>query len=788
MREFNKLASSRSTGLCCGLLLPLLAIAPLEAADVSATVRFARPVVGVSWIASERAFARLVGVSGAASPERIEAGDFTFGAVAPRRNFALAGLAASGQLVLLDLDHGRMRELPVAPGVRAVEFSPAGTAAALLRNDAAEVEVLTDFLSGEEGTAFPLRLVRDVARVAVSDDGAVVAVVSAAGEVAVLYGGHGISAGRFSPPVALQFAPGTRDLAVVEGPENDVTVLTDVAGALVRRPLSRHHSELGAATAIAYSRDGHSLYVAGTSGLLLAVDANSGVWRETRAAAPLTMLRALDGNAVFQVAESADGRVLVADMDLATPRIGWSSKFARAVRRSKDPAPVRYIGIPVAAAGTADAPGTHRLIANGAPLAPGQATATQSSDTAFDVWVQRGGSDVTTADAGAVDVTYTILDAEQKRFGVLPTQPILNRWDVGGGPFTIPVGKSSVPVGLTKWVVAAGKYSFTVRDNSGNAEAPIDLTIPETKPLNVKCSQSGSTLTITGATPTLELTTLALTFGNTTVTATPLDISKDFSDWFKTSGVEPYGAFSFTTTLTPSSGTAADVQSASVTLRNSIGPADTVACQSAALTPPSSLPKISSSQITNGYSYAAGPIAPFETVTIFGVNLPKTTTPKVTITPATGPALSATVVLPTSDTQWNVVLPAIPTDGAVQLSLGDGTIQSNTVTLQTAPAAPGINGDGNRALNTQTTPFGPQDQISFYVTGEGATSNGLPVLDVQVRIDGVQTKPAITYVQGIMKVTVGIPDGVATGRRPLVITIGNVPSPPVFIYLDDNGG
>jgi uncharacterized protein (TIGR03437 family) len=110
--------------------------------------------------------------------------------------------------------------------------------------------------------------------------------------------------------------------------------------------------------------------------------------------------------------------------------------------------------------------------------------------------------------------------------------------------------------------------------------------------------------------------------------------------------------------------------------------------------------------------------------------------------------------------------------------------------------AAAINADG--LANSVSHPAAGGSVVSLYATGEGQTSPAgidgkigaaplpQPVLPVSVSIGGqsaqVQYAGGDTgMVAGVMRVDVVIPKDIATGAVPVVLTVGNVSSPPVTI-------
>ena len=132
-------------------------------------------------------------------------------------------------------------------------------------------------------------------------------------------------------------------------------------------------------------------------------------------------------------------------------------------------------------------------------------------------------------------------------------------------------------------------------------------------------------------------------------------------------------------------------------------------------------------------------------------------------------------------------------------------VLSNTVILPVVASEPGLftldaSGSGQGLIfdamgnpNSSSNPAAAESVITLYATGEGQTLppgvDGLiatdpapaPVLPVGVTIDGINA-PVIFYggavgqVAGMMRIDVQVPDGVASGARPVVVQVGDAQS------------
>jgi uncharacterized protein (TIGR03437 family) len=96
--------------------------------------------------------------------------------------------------------------------------------------------------------------------------------------------------------------------------------------------------------------------------------------------------------------------------------------------------------------------------------------------------------------------------------------------------------------------------------------------------------------------------------------------------------------------------------------------------------------------------------------------------------------------------------------------------------------------------NSSDNPAAPGSVVSLFVTGEGQTSPAgidgklavepypIPILPVTVTIDGIdapvqQASEAAGQV-GVLQIDVLIPDGVASGARPVMVQVGDAQSQP----------
>ena len=245
--------------------------------------------------------------------------------------------------------------------------------------------------------------------------------------------------------------------------------------------------------------------------------------------------------------------------------------------------------------------------------------------------------------------------------------------------------------------------------------------------------------------------------------------------------------------------------------------------------------------VTNGASFATGPVSPGEMVSIFAnasapigpataVKLSDTTCPSPCTNVPTSMAGVQVIFQPggvaapltyVSATQINCVVPyEILGDGAIQVQVKYLGQPSNTYSLQYAATQPGIftalgtgigfasaqqyDTHGNyQGQNSSSNPASAGWYLAFYVTGEGtipspavtgkvtSSSTVVPLLGPpNVLIDNLpSTVPyfgeADGFVSGVMQVNVIVPAGVHTGQAvPISLTMGgNSSQYGVTVYI-----
>ena len=375
---------------------------------------------------------------------------------------------------------------------------------------------------------------------------------------------------------------------------------------------------------------------------------------------------------------------------------------------------------------------------------------------------------------------------------------------------------ATVLVNFTPQGMAAGTYYGTVNitPTGGNVLGiPVTLTVLSASTVTVSPLQLSFSYQSGGAVPapqTVNVTGNASSLPFTVATAT-----SSGGNWLSAgvlSGVTPAA---LNISVTPGNLSAGAYQG-TVTISGS-GIASGSTTVSVTLTIIVPLPSITSVQ--NAASFATGPVAPGEIVSIFGTTLGPST-PAYTTIDSTGKVSTnignvqvlfngtAAPLTYVSATQINCVVPyefASVTSPYVQVKyLGQG---SNTPSLQQASTAPGIFAasagqgqgailNGDNSYNSSTNPAAKGSTIQVFMTGEGLISPQSatgsvtcsagcatvaqipkPVLAVGALING---QPAtIAYfgeasgdVSGVLQVDVIIPPNTPSGSVPIVISVG----------------
>jgi uncharacterized protein (TIGR03437 family) len=226
---------------------------------------------------------------------------------------------------------------------------------------------------------------------------------------------------------------------------------------------------------------------------------------------------------------------------------------------------------------------------------------------------------------------------------------------------------------------------------------------------------------------------------------------------------------------------------------------------------------VSVAGVSNAASFASGAVAPGEAILIAGTNIGPATLAGAQLasngrlaTQVAGAqflfdGVPAPIVYVSSGYSSVIVPYAVAGKSSTQLTATYNGANSPPITLQVAPAAPGIfsanvSGHGQAAAyngdlttNSAQNPAARGTQVVLFVTGEGQTSppgvDGqitaaviAPAQSVSVSFGGVPATnyafigevPAVTA--GVLQINVTVPATAPTGDVPVVVTVGNTPS------------
>lgn len=177
-------------------------------------------------------------------------------------------------------------------------------------------------------------------------------------------------------------------------------------------------------------------------------------------------------------------------------------------------------------------------------------------------------------------------------------------------------------------------------------------------------------------------------------------------------------------------------------------------------------PSFTAAGVVNASSFAGGPVAPGEIISIFGSNL----TGSVSFD-----GVAATLVF-ASPGQVNVTVPYTVSGSTTSMQMGSTSVQ-----LPVTPAAPGI----------FAAVAAGQNILTLYATGCGVLTNDpLPRCALPVSVT-VNNQPAtVLYagiapnlVQGANQVNIQLPDGITSGTLSIVLTAGAASSTPFNFTL-----
>jgi uncharacterized protein (TIGR03437 family) len=206
--------------------------------------------------------------------------------------------------------------------------------------------------------------------------------------------------------------------------------------------------------------------------------------------------------------------------------------------------------------------------------------------------------------------------------------------------------------------------------------------------------------------------------------------------------------------------------------------------------------------VVNSASWT-GEIAPLALATITGVNLAggQTLTAGIPWPASLGGVRVEIDGLPApllylSDGQINFYVPPAVPQGSATLAVVTPSGARATATIDLLPVAPGIFPGAvlraGTAESSATSPVRAGDYIEIYCTGLGATHNtggfDLTVLAPSVFVGSVPATPTYSGLApgytGLYQVNVRVPEGVARGMQPLLLSVGQAHSTEIRIAIE----
>ncbi|MBI2686355.1 MAG: hypothetical protein HYX27_08570 [Acidobacteria bacterium] len=366
--------------------------------------------------------------------------------------------------------------------------------------------------------------------------------------------------------------------------------------------------------------------------------------------------------------------------------------------------------------------------------------------------------------------------------------------------------------------LAPGTYNGSVTVSSPGASnspltIPVSLTIGTGQTLTVSPTTLSFSHQIGAASPaskTISLTTTGAALNYTAVAATTGN-----GAWL---GVSPgSGATPGTLTVNVNpSGLTAGTYNGTITI-TSAGASNSPQVVNVTLTV-TTVPAPVPTAVVNAASFAPGPIAPGEILTIGGTNLGPATPASFQVN-AVGfvdPTLADTrvlfdsipgIVLYTSPNQINVIAPyGIFGRPAVRMTVSYLNQTSASIDLRVVDTAPGIFGTPNSTqgailnqnftINGANNPAAKNSVISVFATGEGQTTPGgqdgrvipvdinqlkKPLFPVTATVGGIAAQveyygSAPGLISGVMQVNIRVAPNTPSGNQPVVILVGASPS------------
>lgn len=244
--------------------------------------------------------------------------------VSPRQDYALAVAAPDGQILVVNLQRGRMAVRPVPgarPGADRIRLSPRGAFALLYYQESRTAELLTGLPdSPAPAGRIDLAAMPDPPEaLAVSDDGLVLA---AGAEFLFL-----LRPADAAQPLArvgrvadMRFLEQSRDAVIADEGRNELLLVRDAGGSSELRVLAGERDGISQPSAVAAF--GRRVFAANRAArTVLALDASGGVASQFPCDCAPARLDPLHGPAVFRLTESGEGPIFLFDGGGEEPRI-----------------------------------------------------------------------------------------------------------------------------------------------------------------------------------------------------------------------------------------------------------------------------------------------------------------------------------------------------------------------------------------------------------------------------------------------------------------------------------
>ena len=182
-------------------------------------------------------------------------------------------------------------------------------------------------------------------------------------------------------------------------------------------------------------------------------------------------------------------------------------------------------------------------------------------------------------------------------------------------------------------------------------------------------------------------------------------------------------------------------------------------------------------KVLNAASFADGPVAPGEIVSIFGENIGASAI-------ASFDGILAQILYASSD-QINAVVPLDTAGNAsTQAQVTSNGVIVFALNLPVSTASPGLftsdsSGVGqaaalneDQAMNSPANPAGKGTVVMLFATGGGQSQ------DVQVSVGGQPAEITFLGNAPVLQLNARIPDSIASGPAPVVLTVSGIPSQP----------